>query len=135
MSNSTVADGATDADGIIKISIPFLELDFWMTYMLAAIDIAINLLVSLLLFVIFYMIVSCGIRVAKVLSAKMDKDVVPFILSSLKAVLWIQIIPIIIGQIGIDTKSMLAVISAVALSVGIALRPLVENCESRPLFE
>ena len=86
--------------------------------------------------IVFYTIVSCAIRCTKVVTKRMDKDVVPFIISSLKAVLWVQIIPIVIGNIGIDTKSMLAVISAVALSVGIALKPLVENCElARRRFE
>ena len=57
-----------------------------------------------------------------------DPAVRPFVLLSLKALLWIQILPIVIGQIGINIDSMLAVISAVALAVGIALRPMVEKC-------
>ena len=123
------------SDGF-QLKIPFLEVPFWLDYLFGAVDIAINLLVSLLLFIVFYTIVSCAIRCTKVVTKRMDKDVVPFIISSLKAVLWVQIIPIVIGNIGIDTKSMLAVISAVALSVGIALKPLVENCElARRRFE
>lgn len=119
------------ADGGLEFKIAFFEVSFWMGYVEGAIRITINLLVSLMMFFIFFLIVAGLMKIARIIMRNpkrpMDPAIQPFVLLSLKLILWLQIIPIVIGQIGIDIDSMLAVISAVALAVGIALKPMVEN--------
>ena len=119
------------ADGGLEFKIAFFEVSFWMGYVEGAIRITINLLVSLMMFFIFFLIVAGLMKIARIIMRNpkrpMDPAIQPFVLLSLKLILWLQIIPIVIGQIGIDIDSMLAVISAVALAAGIAIKPMVEN--------
>ena len=116
---------------VIDFDLPFTTFAFWFSYIEGSIDVAVNCLVASVMFLIFYLIVWGISSVLKYVfnrpRAPVDKAVVPFILSALKIVLWVQIVPILVNQIGIAVDSMIAVVSAIALAVGIALRPLVEN--------
>ena len=99
--------------------------------MTGAIRIAVNLMVASIMFLIFLLVVKLIMWMVKTVMSNpkqpIDPAVRPFVLLALKALMWMQIIPIVIKEIGIDIQSMLAVISAVALAVGIALRPMVEK--------
>ena len=129
---SPPAEAEPSWDTVTLKSFVFLDFKFWMNYATGAVRISVNLMVAIIMFLMFLMIVKLIVWAVKTVMSNpkqpVDPAVRPFVLLSLKALLWIQILPIVIGQIGINIDSMLAVISAVALAVGIALRPMVEKC-------
>ena len=124
-------DELEDPTAVFDFDIPFTKPEFWFEYAKSGMNISINCLVALLMFVIFSILVWLAVRVVRAIinnpKKPMDPAVAPFVISTLKLVLWVQIVPMIVTQIGIAVDSMIAVVSAIALAVGISLRPMVEN--------
>lgn len=109
----------------------FSSWDYWLKYPRATIDFSVNCIVALLLWFIFYVVVWIIVRIVRGMLKnpvlKIKDDVLNTFVMSIKFFLWIQLIPIIIGQIGIPMDSVISVITAVTFSVGIAMRGAVEN--------
>jgi len=109
----------------------FMEMGFWFMYVQRAIEIVINMTVAAMLYLLFYCIARgvtrCVAAIMKNPKRPIDADIQPFILKTLAAFLWMQFIPVVIGQIGIDTTALLAIITNLTLAVAFSLRPMVEN--------
>jgi small-conductance mechanosensitive channel len=52
---------------------------------------------------------------------------ITFIVATVKVVLWMQIVPILVEQIEIAVDSIVAILGALTVGVGPALKPLAEN--------
>jgi len=123
-------------DGDEEPLIPFGEAKFWTNYLTTAMRVCINLLVASVLFVIFFIIIWIVCTVlrksikwqSKHGHAKhIDDQLVSFLISGIKVIMWVQIIPILVEQVGIAVDSMIAVLGAITVGVGLSLRPVAEN--------
>jgi small conductance mechanosensitive channel len=88
--------------------------------------------VAVIIFLIFYTVFSCVIRIVKRVMKNpkkpVDPVVQPFVTTLLKLTLWIQVIPIILGRISESIgTSVLTIIGNVTISIGLAMKPMVEN--------
>lgn len=124
-------DGSTPAASG-SMELPFLEVNFWMGYVTGSVEIVIGCLVALLIFLIFYTVFGCIVRVVNKIMTNpkkpVDPVVRPFVTTGLKIVMWIQVIPIILGRISAPIEtSVTNIIGNVTLSVGLAMKPMVEN--------
>lgn len=50
-----------------------------------------------------------------------------FVIALIKLILWVQVIPILVGRIGIAVDSLVAVVTAISLTIGMSMRPHAEN--------
>ena len=83
------------------------------------------------LLLIFTVIIFLIIRILKLGLNNPKRPVPPqlskLIIAVIKLVLWIQIIPILVNRVGIAVDSLVAVVTAIALTIGMSLRPNAEN--------
>jgi len=103
------------------------------------------LFVAFILFLIFYIIVTLiskllfrsltwrptrkgkGKDGSPVQKDEMKIQMAHFIVVAVKILLWVQIVPILIGQVGIAVDSIVAVVSAVTVGIGLSMRSMAEN--------
>jgi len=113
-------------------SLVFLQVSFWMEYVTGTVQIVIGCVIALLIFTVFYLAFSCIIRILnKVMTnpkKPVDPTVRPFITTTLQIVLWLQVIPSILGEISKSIATSVAgIIGNVTLGVGIAVSPMVRD--------
>ncbi len=103
---------------------PFIE-----TYVLPW---GINIVMALAIFLIGKFIVKILVRVAKKLmsKAKVDAILVSFIASIVSTVLLLFVVIASLDQLGVDTTSLIALVGAAGLAIGLALQGTLQNLAS-----
>jgi small conductance mechanosensitive channel len=96
----------------------------------------INLLMAILIFIIGRMIAKILVRLLRkiLVRAEMDKILINFIASITKTALLLFVIIASIDQLGVDTTSLIAVLGAAGLAVGLALQGSLQNFASGVLL-
>jgi len=114
--------------------IPFSEAKFWSNYLTTGMRVCVNLLVASVLFVIFSFIIWIVSRILRrtlkwqsKVHAALDEQLIGFLIFGVKIIMWVQIIPILVEQVGIAVDSMIAVLGAITVGVGLSLRNTAEN--------
>ena len=92
----------------------------------------INIVMALAIFIIGKMVVGILTNVAKSLmkKAKVDELLVNFIGSIIKTVLLLFVVIAALDQLGVDTTSLIALIGAAGLAIGLALQGSLQNLAS-----
>jgi small conductance mechanosensitive channel len=92
----------------------------------------INIVMALAIFIVGKYIVGILVNVAKKLmtKAKVDKILVNFIASIIKTVLLLFIVIAALDQLGVNTTSMIALIGAAGLAIGLSLQGTLQNLAS-----
>ncbi len=92
----------------------------------------INIIMALAIFIIGKFIVSLLVKVAKKLmvKAKVDNILVNFIGSIINTVLLLFVVIAALDQLGVDTTSMIALVGAAGLAIGLALQGTLQNLAS-----
>ncbi|MFC4700323.1 mechanosensitive ion channel family protein [Glaciecola siphonariae] len=90
---------------------------------------AINLVVAIIIFVIGKIVVNILVNlVGKLLErAKYDEMLVSFIKSIVKAILMLFVIIAALGELGVDTTSLIAILGAAGLAIGLSLQGSLQN--------
>ena len=113
------------------IKIDFVEADFWLDMASSAIRTCVNIVIACVLLLVFMLVIQSIVRVAKLVMKNpkrpMPEQLARFIIALIKLILWIQVIPILVGRIGIAVDSLVAVVTAVSLTIGMSMRPHAEN--------
>jgi small conductance mechanosensitive channel len=93
---------------------------------------SINIVMALAIFFIGKYIVSLLVKVARKLmsKAKVDNILVNFIASIIKSLLLLFVVIAALDQLGVDTTSMIALIGAAGLAIGLALQGTLQNLAS-----
>ncbi|MBL4712209.1 MAG: mechanosensitive ion channel [Gammaproteobacteria bacterium] len=93
---------------------------------------AINIVMALAIFIIGKFIVKVLVNDAKklMLKANVDKILVNFIGSIINTILLLFIVIAALDQLGVDTTSMIALIGAAGLAIGLALQGTLQNLAS-----
>ncbi len=94
-----------------------------------AVDLAISLLIAVIVFYIGKLIINKLHRViAKILTRReADKSLTTFILSLAKIVMMFILIIIVVGILGIETSSFLALFASAGVAIGMALSGTLQN--------
>ena len=89
----------------------------------------INLLLALLVFFVGRMVARVIVAVSRrlLIRAKLDDILINFIAAILKAILLLIVIIAALDQLGVDTTSLIAVLGAAGLAVGLALQDSLKN--------
>jgi small conductance mechanosensitive channel len=89
----------------------------------------LNIFFALLIFIFGKMIVSIIIKVlTKVLSkTKMDNILLDFVTSIIKTILVLFVVIASLNQLGVDTTSLIALLGAAGLAIGLALQGSLQN--------
>ncbi|MCL6416529.1 mechanosensitive ion channel [Aestuariirhabdus sp. Z084] len=92
----------------------------------------INLGLAILVFIVGRMLVSMVVSlIAKGLAkTKMDDTLVHFVLSILRVLLVLLVVVAALDQLGVDTTSLVALVGAAGLAVGLALKDSLQNFAS-----
>ncbi len=92
----------------------------------------INIVMALVVFIIGKFIVKILVKVAKkmMIAAKIDKILVEFVGSIISTVLLLFIVIATLDQLGVDTTSLIALIGAAGLAIGLALQGSLQNLAS-----
>ncbi|MCG6938290.1 MAG: mechanosensitive ion channel [Gammaproteobacteria bacterium] len=92
----------------------------------------INIVMALAIFIIGKMVVGILVRIAKKLmtKAKVDAILVNFIGSIVSTVLLLFVVVAALDQLGVDTTSLIALIGAAGLAIGLALQGTLQNLAS-----
>lgn len=92
----------------------------------------INIVMALAIFIIGKFVVSMIVKFSKKLmsKAKVDELLINFIASIVKTVLLLFVIIAALNQLGVDTTSMIALIGAAGLAIGLALQGTLQNLAS-----
>lgn len=92
----------------------------------------LNILLAILVFVVGKFIVGIIVNVlGRILGrTKLDKILVEFVQSVVKTILLIFVIVAALDQLGVNTTSLIAVIGAIGLAVGLALQGSLQNFAS-----
>lgn len=92
----------------------------------------INIVMALAIFIIGKFIIGILVNIAKKLMvrAKVDSMLVSFIASILKTVLLLFVVIAALDQLGVDTTSLIALIGAAGLAIGLALQGTLQNLAS-----
>ena len=92
----------------------------------------INIVMAVAIFVVGKFIVNILVNVAKKLmgKAKVDNILINFIASIIKTVLLLFVVIAALDQLGVDTTSMIALIGAAGLAIGLALQGTLQNLAS-----
>lgn len=92
----------------------------------------INIVMALAIFIIGKFVVNVLVKLAKKLMSKahVDNLLVNFIGSIIKTVLLLFVIIAALDQLGVDTTSMIALIGAAGLAIGLALQGTLQNLAS-----
>jgi len=90
---------------------------------------AINIAMAIIIFVVGRMVVNIVISVIRKLMsrAKMDEMLIGFLSSILRWVLLLFVIIAALGQLGVDTTSMVALLGAAGLAIGLSLQSSLQN--------
>lgn len=93
---------------------------------------SINIVMALAIFVVGRLVVKLLVRLAKnVLNkANVDTILVNFISSILRSVLLLLVVIASLNQLGVDTTSLIALIGAAGLAIGLALQGSLQNLAS-----
>ena len=93
---------------------------------------SINIVMALAIFFIGKFIVGLLVKVARKLltKAKVDNILVNFIASIIKTLLLLFVVIAALDQLGVDTTSMIALIGAAGLAIGLALQGTLQNLAS-----
>ena len=92
----------------------------------------IKIALALAIFIVGRMVVALVVRVASkfMLSRKMDEILVKFLLSILRWVLLLFVIIAALSQLGVDTTSLVALLGAAGLAIGLSLQSSLSNFAS-----
>ena len=92
----------------------------------------INILMALAIFIIGKFVVGMLVNLSKklMIKAKVDNILVNFIASIIKTVLLLFVIIAAVDQLGVNTTSMIALIGAAGLAIGLALQGTLQNLAS-----
>ena len=92
----------------------------------------INIVMALAIFIVGKFIVNVITRFAKKLmsKAKVDNILINFIASIIKTVLLLFVVIAALDQLGVNTTSMIALIGAAGLAIGLALQGTLQNLAS-----
>jgi small conductance mechanosensitive channel len=92
----------------------------------------INIVMALAIFIIGKFVVGILVKLAKKLmtKAKVDNILVNFIGSIINTVLLLFVVIAALDQLGVDTTSMIALIGAAGLAIGLALQGTLQNLAS-----
>ena len=92
----------------------------------------INIVMALAIFIIGKMVAGMLVNLARKLMvrAKMDNILVNFIASILNTVLLLFVVIAALDQLGVDTTSLIALIGAAGLAIGLALQGTLQNLAS-----
>ena len=92
----------------------------------------INIFMALAIFIIGKFVVSMIVNFAKKLMSKAKVDVllVNFVASIVKTILLLFVVIAALNQLGVDTTSMIALIGAAGLAIGLALQGTLQNLAS-----
>jgi small conductance mechanosensitive channel len=92
----------------------------------------INIVMALAIFIVGKFVVNILVNVAKKLmgKAKVDNILINFIASIIKTVLLLFVVVAALDQLGVDTTSMIALIGAAGLAIGLALQGTLQNLAS-----
>jgi small conductance mechanosensitive channel len=92
----------------------------------------INIVMALAIFFIGKLVVGMLVKLSKklMLKANVDKLLVNFISSIIKTVLLLFVLIAALDQLGVDTTSMIALIGAAGLAIGLALQGTLQNLAS-----
>ena len=92
----------------------------------------INIVMALAIFIIGKFIIGVLVTVAKklMLKANVDNILVNFIASIVKTVLLLFVVIAALDQLGVNTTSMIALIGAAGLAIGLALQGTLQNLAS-----
>ena len=92
----------------------------------------INIVMAIAIFVIGKFIVGVLVSLAKkvMTKAKVDNILINFIASIIKTVLLLFVVVAALDQLGVDTTSMIALIGAAGLAIGLALQGTLQNLAS-----
>ena len=90
---------------------------------------AIKLVTAILIFIIGRMVIKFVVKLVKKLLHKssMDEMLIDFVGSILNAVLLLVVIIAALNQLGVDTSSLVALIAAAGLAIGLALQGSMQN--------
>lgn len=93
---------------------------------------AINITMALLIFIVGRFIAGFLVRMAKklMIKAKVDSILVSFIGSIISSILLIFIVIAALDQLGVNTTSMIALIGAAGLAIGLSLQGTLQNLAS-----
>lgn len=99
---------------------------FWETFV---VDWGINLLLAILTFIVGRFITKLISKLIRKLlnQSHMDAMLVNFVMSILNALLFLLVIIASLSQLGVDTTSLVALIAAAGLAVGLALKDSLQN--------
>ena len=115
----------------LNIDITFLRAEFWFDMLEKAILVLVNSITAGILLLIFSLViclVTSTIRRAGTNAKRpVNPEILNFVLSVIRAILWLAVIPILIMRIGIASDSLVAVVTSITLSVAMSVRPLAEN--------
>jgi small conductance mechanosensitive channel len=92
----------------------------------------INIVLALAIFIIGKMVVKILVNVAKkvMAKAKVDTILVNFIASIINSILLLFVVIAALDQLGVETTSLIALIGAAGLAVGLALQGTLQNLAS-----
>lgn len=92
----------------------------------------INIVMALAIFIIGRIVVGILTSVAKklMLKAKVDNLLVNFITSIVKTILLLFVVIASLNQLGVDTTSLIALVGAAGLAIGLALQGTLQNLAS-----
>ncbi len=92
----------------------------------------INIVMALAIFIIGKFVVGIIVNIAKKImgKAKVDNILIDFIASIVKTVLLLFVVIAALDQLGVDTTSMIALIGAAGLAIGLALQGTLQNLAS-----
>ena len=92
----------------------------------------INIVMAIAIFVIGKFVVGVLVSLAKkvMTKAKVDNILINFIASIIKTVLLLFVVVAALDQLGVDTTSMIALIGAAGLAIGLALQGTLQNLAS-----
>lgn len=90
---------------------------------------AINIGLALLIFIVGKMVIGIVMSVLKkvLIKSKMDEMLINFVTSIVKTILLLFVVIAALNQLGVDTTSLIALIGAAGLAVGLALQGSMQN--------
>ena len=95
----------------------------------SVVQFALNMLVAIIIFIVGKIVIKIVLKILNKFfqRAKVEISVQKFLNSLTKAVLYVVLVMIICGQIGIETSSLIAVIGSAGLALGLALQGSLSN--------
>lgn len=93
---------------------------------------AINIVMAVVIFIVGRWVVNIVVNIAKrlMLGAKMDDMLVGFLTSIIRWILLLFVIIAALGQLGVDTTSLVALLGAAGLAIGLSLQSSLQNFAS-----